>query len=360
MNPDPIISNDIQEIFKNVKDKLKEIQGSTWLISGGGGFIGAYILDLLDCCNENLFDEPCHIICMDNFITGTSRRIKHLADKKHVKILNMNVAKPFCLDDQIDYVVHTAGIASPTYYKKHPIETIEANVIGLKNLLDLSRSNPVKSILHFSSSEIYGDPSPDNIPTNESYNGNVSCTGPRACYDESKRLSETLCVNYYQQYGLPIKAVRPFNIYGPGLKLDDRRVIPDFFQDALLEGCIRIYSDGSPTRSFCYINDAIIGFIHVLLSDCNGEAFNIGNDEKEIRIKELATVISDIVGGVAVKYCLNEDGGYLVHNPIRRMPDLTKARKLLGYDPCISLRKGLMRLYNWYLNEYELRKEIKK
>lgn len=351
---DNIVLEDVIRICSENQALLQKLEASTLLISGGGGFVGSYILDIIDYCNNNIFTVPCRVICVENFITGVPERIKHLMNSQYISIVNKDVSKPLNITDKLDYIIHCAGIASPTFYRKYPIETIEVNVTGLKNLLELARTNNVKSFLYFSTSEIYGNPTSDNIPTPEVYNGNVSCTGPRACYDESKRLGETLCVNYYNQYNIPIKVVRPFNVYGPGLRLDDRRVIPDYFMDAFKKKHIVIYSDGKPTRSFCYISDAVTGFLKAFLSLHNGEAFNIGSDEKEINMYELAEMVAETVGAVTIEYQESQEKGYLTDNPQRRCPDLCKAKKLLDYKPVVSLKEGLYRLKEWYVNNYDI------
>ncbi len=351
---DNIIFEDVKRICSENQTMLQKLEASTLLISGGGGFLGSYILDIIDYCNSNIFVTPCKVICVENFITGVPARIKHLMNNKYISIINKDVSKPLDITDKLDYIIHCAGIASPTFYRKYPIETIEVNVTGLKNLLELAKTNIVKSFLYFSTSEIYGNPTSENIPTPESYNGNVSCTGPRACYDESKRLGETLCVNYYNQYNIPIKVVRPFNVYGPGLRLDDKRVIPDYFMDAFKKKHIVIFSDGRPTRSFCYISDAVTGFLKAFLSPHNGEAFNIGNDEKEISMSELAEMVAESVGDIAIEYKESQEKSYLTDNPQRRCPDLCKARKLLDYKPTVALKEGLNRLKEWYENNYDV------
>ncbi len=348
----PIIREDVERIVENLKEELWEARGSRWLISGGGGFLGAYFLDLLDYCNREVFDRPCRVVCIENFISGTPARVRHLRDNAFIQIIEGDIVKPLQVTGPFDYILHAASIASPTFYRKHPIETIEANVLGLKNLLDLGRTLDVKGFLYFSTSEVYGDPLPGNIPTPEDYNGNVSCTGPRACYDESKRLGETLAVNYYRQYGLPVKVVRPFNVYGPGLKLEDRRVIPDFCRDALRGKKIAILDDGRSTRSFCYVGDAVTGFLAALLSPHRGEAFNVGSDEQEIDILSLAELIAGLVGGVEVEFVRSSEEDYLTDNPRRRCPDLTKARELLGYQPGVGLKPGLLRMLAWYREVY--------
>jgi nucleoside-diphosphate-sugar epimerase len=256
------------------------------------------------------------------------------------------------------YIIHAASIASPFYYRKHPIETMDANVNGLRSLLEYSRrqnekGKNVEGFLFFSSSEIYGDPSPDKIPTTEDYRGFVSCTGPRACYDESKRYGETLCVNFTRQYCLPIKVARPFNNYGPGLKITDRRVLPDFARDVISGRDVVMFSDGSPTRTFCYSADAIIGYYKILVKGWKGEAYNIGVETPEISILTLAEKVAstakelfDYKGKVVQKTYTGND--YLVDNPNRRCPAIKKAREHLRFNPTILIDEGLRRSLIWY------------
>ena len=257
-----------------------------------------------------------------------------------------------------EYIIHAASIASPTYYRKYPIETMDANVNGLRYLLEYCKSQkasgtPVEGFLFYSTSEIYGDPSLENIPTPETYRGNVSCTGPRACYDESKRYGETLCVNFAQQYDLPIKVARPFNNYGPGLKITDRRVLPDFARDVLSGRDIIMLSDGSPTRTFCYIADAIVGYYKVLVNGRSGEAYNIGVESPEISMATLADQVVALshklfdYGGKVVRQA-SDDSQYLIDNPNRRCPVIQKAQADIGYNPSIPLEEGLTRSLLWY------------
>nr|MBA2245301.1 NAD-dependent epimerase/dehydratase family protein [Gemmatimonadota bacterium] len=202
-------------------------------------------------------------------------------------------------------------------------------------------------------SEIYGDPDPQHIPTPESYRGNVSCTGPRACYDESKRYGETLCVNFAQVYELPLTIARPFNNYGPGLKITDRRVLPDFARNVLSGEDIVMLSDGSPTRTYCYVADAVAGYYKVLVRGRAGEAYNIGVEGPEISIAELAERVvglaRELFGyrGRIVRQA-SADPEYLTDNPNRRCPVIEKARTELGYDPRVELEDGLTRSLLWY------------
>lgn len=354
MSINKIIEEDVRDIYLEIGGVLKAIEGSSFLISGGCGFLGSYFMDLLKFCNDNIFLEPVTVICIDNFATGVPERVKHLKDNDNFILLNADISKPLEIDYDIDYIINAASIASPTFYRKYPIETLETNVLGLKHLIELGMKKSIKSFLSLSSSEIYGDPDAAHIPTGEDYNGNVSCTGPRACYDESKRLGETMCVNYYKEYKVPVKTVRPFNVFGPGLKLDDRRVIPDFFSDAFHKHRIKILSDGTPTRSFCYASDAVKGFMLALLSEFEGEFFNIGNDRTEISMKGIAELIAGLVGNVTIEYKKSEEKDYLTDCPQRRCPDLTKANSYLNYYPKIDLEAGLERMYQWYKQAYNL------
>jgi nucleoside-diphosphate-sugar epimerase len=235
---------------------------------------------------------------------------------------------------------------------------MDANVNGLRLLLEhclrqRDRGKPIGGFLFFSTSEIYGDPPPEHIPTPETYRGNVSCTGPRACYDESKRYGETLCVSFARQYGLPVKIARPFNNYGPGLKITDRRVLPDFARDVLAGRDIVVLSDGTPTRTFCYVADAIIGYYKVLVRGRCGEAYNIGAEEPEISISDLAERVVQLARelwgyrGDVVRQA-SSDRDYLTDNPSRRRPSITKAREELGYHPGTPLDVGLRRSLIWY------------
>jgi len=259
--------------------------------------------------------------------------------------------------DDYQYIIHVASIASPTYYRRYPIETMDANVNGLRSLLEYSlkqqEKKPVLGFLFYSTSEIYGDPTPENIPTPETYRGNVSCTGPRACYDESKIYGETLCVNFSNQHNIEIKIARPFNNYGPGLKISDKRILPDFANNVINNNDIIMLSDGKPTRTFCYIADAIIGYYKILIRGRTGESYNIGTETPEISMIDLANhVVStakELFGyqGIVVKQA-SSNKEYLVDNPNRRCPVIKKAREELGYDPKISIDEGIARALIWY------------
>ncbi len=362
-NSQDVVHNDLEYICSNLEDELATLSGKRLLITGGAGFLGYYLVQsILHWNKTNSEDRSIQLTVCDNYIRGVPLWLTELTDEKYLSLFKHDITKPFLKNiDNIQYIIHAASIASPIYYRKYPIETMDANVNGLRTLLEHYKDGDVKSIkgfLFYSTSEIYGDPSPDNIPTPETYRGNVSCTGPRACYDESKRYGETLCVNFAQQYGLPIRMARPFNNYGPGLKITDRRAIPDFVRDILAGRDIVMLSDGSPTRTFCYVADAIIGYYKILVKGGDGEAYNIGVDRPEISITELvekivglARELFDYKGRVIKK--VSSDKDYLVDNPNRRCPVIDKARTELGYHPGVSLDEGLRRSLIWYNDNRE-------
>jgi UDP-glucuronate decarboxylase len=344
------LRRDIEEIAQRTQERLKLLEAAKLLVAGGGGFLPGWILDIVAYANDKILDRPCTLICVDNFSSGTPERLRHLEGKAWFRLLSQDIRKPLELepDLRIDYLVHGASIPSPSTYRKRALETLEVNTLGTRNLLDLASERGVKSFLYLSSSEVYGDPPAEYVPTPETYTGNVSFTGPRACYDESKRLAETLCSIYHRDYGMPVKIVRPFNVYGPWLRLDDGRVITDFVRDALNGGPITVLSGGRVTRSFCYIGDAVAAILLLLLSDLNGEAFNVGNNE-EIPIAALADAVNDLFGGKSgVRYAASTDPDYLRDCPRRRCPDLTKLRNSIPWTPQVSLGEGLQRTIQWH------------
>lgn len=346
-----IILEDLHEIAGSLKKESRALEGKTILITGGSGFLGKYFLNTFWYLNENVFSKKCKVISIDNFITGTESD-KYLLEDNNFKFIKHDVKEPLNIDGQVDYVIHAAGIASPVYYMKYPLETIEVATTGTKNLLEFAKNKKVKSFVFFSSSEIYGDPDPNFVPTPESYPGNVSSTGPRSCYDESKRLGETLCMVYFRLYNMPVKIVRPFNVYGPGMRTDDFRVIPRFLTSALKNVSLPVHAGGNQTRTFCYIADSIVGFLKVMLSDKNGETYNVGNADNEINMMMLANYVVNLfpnkkIGVQTVDYPKT----YPQDDPRRRCPDLTKIYSL-GYHPKIDLKTGLKKTLNWYKEQF--------
>jgi UDP-glucuronate decarboxylase len=355
-----VVRADLDGLCAVLQDEFERMAGGRLLITGGAGFLGHYLVQAplrwnrLPSCTA-----PIDVTVYDSFIRGVPPWLAGLEADPHLQVERYDVRDPLPTDPgDYDYLVHAASIASPTYYRQRPIETMDANVNGLRNLLEYARERrdgprPVKGFLFYSTSEIYGDPGPADIPTPETYRGNVSCVGPRACYDESKRYGETLSVNFARSFDLPVTIARPFNNYGPGLKITDRRVIPDFARNIFRGEDIVLLSDGSPTRTYCYVADAVAGYFKILTRGRPGEAYNIGTDGPEISIAELAELMvaaaRELFGyrGRVVRR-QSSDPDYLTDNPHRRCPVIAKARNDLGYEPSVALREGLARTLIWY------------
>jgi nucleoside-diphosphate-sugar epimerase len=363
-NATEVVASDLERICNAVSAELEQMSGKRLLIAGGAGFLGYYLVQALLHRNSRNPSRPIHVTVLDNFIRGVPVWLTDLRADPNLTLIRHDVTEP--LPDGLDpqhYLIHAASIASPIYYRKYPIETMDANINGLRHMLDYCVAQrefggEVEGMLFYSSSEIYGDPSPEHIPTSESYRGFVSCTGPRACYDESKRFGETLCVNFAQQRGVPVKMARPFNNYGPGLKITDGRVIPDFARNILEGRDIVMLSDGSPKRTFCYVSDAVAGYFKILVRGRAGEPYNVGVETPEISVAGLAermvALAHELFGykGKVVRKS-SSDEQYLVDNPNRRSPVIAKARVELGFDPQIAIDDGLRRSLLWYAGNRE-------
>ena len=356
-----IVNKDLAYICGNLKEEFGAMAGKRLLIVGGAGFLGYYLVQSVLHFNQTAA-APIRLTVYDNYIRGVPAWLSALKGTANLELVKHDISQPLPSDiPDFQFIVHAGSIASPIYYKKYPIETMDANVNGLRSLLEYAKARKdkpgkVEGFLFYSSSEIYGDPTPDMIPTPETYRGNVSCTGPRACYDESKRYGETLCVNFVQQHGIPIKVARPFNNYGPGLKITDTRVLPDFARDVLNGRDIIMKSDGSPKRTFCYVADAVTGYYKVLVKGKPGEAYNVGVETPEISVLELAekvTALGRELFGYKGKVVKKVDAEYLIDNPERRCPIIVKAREHLGYHPTILVDEGLRRSLTWYAGNRE-------
>ncbi|MBI4395397.1 MAG: NAD-dependent epimerase/dehydratase family protein [Candidatus Omnitrophica bacterium] len=341
-----IISEDIEKLARALFDYKEFFAGKTFLITGAGGFLGKYMVLLLRHLNEHVLEQKASAILLDNFITGYEQQMiedENLIFRKH------NVIQPFFTAQSIDYIIHAAGIASPVYYTKFPIETMDVGTIGTRNMLELAREKKVKSFLFMSSSEVYGDPDGRYVPTPETYNGNVSISGPRACYDESKRFGETLCIAFWKVFNVPAKIVRPFNVYGPGIRPDDYRVLPNFIEHALRKEPLPIHGHGKNTRSFCYINDEIEAVFKLLFSETNGEAYNVGNSEPEISVNDLARLVAaSMPYQVDIIHIDPPHAVYASSDPKRRCPDINKLQATIDFKPRYPLEEGLDRTIQWF------------
>ena len=343
-----IIQDDILTIANALYEEAGALEGSSVLITGGAGFLGSYMVATLLHLNTTRLRRPCTVSVVDNFITGSKKNVITDVDKKQFRFVEHDIRKPLPKDITADYIIHAAGLASPFYYRKYPLETIEVAVQGTKHCLELARENKVKGLLYFSSSEIYGDPHPDFIPTPEEYWGNVSPIGPRACYDESKRLGETLCMTYFQLYDLAVKIVRPFNVYGPGMKTNDYRVVPTFMTKALKGEALPVHDTGMQTRTFCYITDAVTGFLKVLIAGSRGGVYNVGTCDEEISMTDLARLIARISPASVPVECIAYPESYPAGEPRRRCPDISKICRELTYRPRVDLETGMKRTLAWF------------
>ena len=342
---------ELQEIATLYGDCAHQFSGKTFLISGGCGFLGRYFVEFLEYLNSTVLKKPCTVIVLDNLITASDTGA-HISALPNVTFLKHDVAQPIEWKQPVDYVIHAAGVASPHYYRRYPLETVEAATLGTRNMLELARQHNVEGFLFLSSSEIYGDPDPMNLPTNESYRGNVSCIGPRACYDESKRLGETFCSIFHDRDGLAVKIARPFNVYGPAMMENDYRVLPNFARRIKGGQALQVYGDGTQTRTYCYISDAINGFLRTLVRGTPGEAYNIGHSHPELSVTELAAEVSSVQGDHVKVEFIDYPGSYPSGEPMRRCPDLAKAQSHLGYQPTVELRDGLRRFFDWASQAY--------
>lgn len=304
------------------------------LVTGGAGFLGSHLC-------EKLLENNHEVLCVDNFFTGSRRNIEHLIDNKKFEMLRHDVTFPLYVE--VDQIYNLACPASPVRYQRDPVQTTKTSVIGAINMLGLAKRTGAK-IFQASTSEIYGDP--DVHPQPESYWGRVNTIGPRACYDEGKRCAETLFYDYKRQHNIKIKIARIFNTYGPRMQADDGRVVSNFIVQSLTNKPITIYGDGNQTRSFCYVEDLINGFVKLMESKNSIVGpVNLGNPT-EFTILELAKKIIEITGSRSkiVKRSLPQD------DPRQRKPDINQAIKELNWKPTVDLQTGLLRTIEYFEN----------
>jgi len=294
------------------------------LVTGGAGFIGSHLC-------ERLLAGGDEVICLDNFFTGRRENVFHLLDDSRFELVRHDVIEPVLLE--VDQIYNLACPASPIHYQYNPVKTVKTNVMGMINMLGLAKRVRAR-ILQASTSEVYGDPQVHPQP--EEYWGSVNCVGIRSCYDEGKRLAETLMMDYHRQNRVDTRIARIFNTYGPRMLEDDGRVVSNFIVQALRKEPLTIYGQGEQTRSFCYIDDLVEGLIRLMNRDAGHDPINLGNPS-EFTIKELAEEVMRICDSKAgIKYLpLPQD------DPRQRKPDITRAEKLLGWNPAIPLREGL-------------------
>jgi UDP-glucuronate decarboxylase len=301
------------------------------LVTGGAGFLGSHLCECLLQNSDN-------VLCLDNFFTGSKENIRHLLGNHHFELIRHDIINP--IDLEVDQIYNLACPASPIHYQFNPVRTIQANVLGVTHMLELAKRTKAR-ILQASTSEVYGNPSVH--PQKEEYWGNVNPIGPRSCYDEGKRVAETVMMDYHRQYGVDIKIVRIFNTYGPRMALDDGRVISNFIVQALRGENLTIYGEGTQSRSFCYVDDVIEGLLRMMTAEDFIGPVNLGNPS-EFTIQELAQLVLETTGSKSQIICkpLPSD------DPVRRCPDISLAKDKLGWKPRLALNQGLIRTIAYF------------
>lgn len=352
-----LLSTDIDEVVDTLTGTFwGQFAGKRILLTGGRGFLGRYFTEVFVRLNERVFApagwKPCELVVLDNLITAGPYG-EGLDARPNVSFVNHDIIEPFVPERPFDFVLHAAGIASPAWYRKFPIETYRVATRGTENALGIARrSGEHCRVLYFSSSEIYGDPPNDRVPTEEGYKGHVACLGPRSCYDSSKRMAETIVEIYAQKYGVQASIVRPFNFYGPGMQRTDYRVLPNFAARWVDGEPLHVYGTGQQTRTFCYVTDGIRGCLQVLVRGIAGEAYNIGNPLPEISMKDLALLVGKVTSAKVNFETVDHPETYPADEPQRRCPDIGKAQRGVGYEPRVDLEVGLRRFFSWAHSAY--------
>jgi len=339
---------EIEEIIRNLGDISKSIEEKNVLVTGGAGFLGSWICEVL-------VEQGAKVICLDNLVSGLKSNVSSMRDRANFKFVQHDVTQPIFFDETIDVVMHLASRASPFEFEKYPIQILKANTLGIWVALGIAKKHNAR-FLYTSTSEIYGDAK--EIPTTEEYRGNVNPIGPRSCYDEAKRCGESYVIAYKMQHGLDTRIARIFNTYGPRMRAEGvyGRVIPRFVEQALSNKPITIFGDGSQTRSFCFVTDQVEGLLKLAFSErAEGEVVNIGSD-KEITILELAKLVKNLSlkkKALPKKNYAESSSEMEFHplpedDPLRRKPDISKAKKLLDWEPKVNLEEGLRRMIEWF------------
>ena len=330
---DPIIREDVEQIQKSID--AEAFRGKSVLVSGGSGFLGSWICDVLSQIGSR-------IICLDNLSTGVFENVEHLKGTKGFEFEKADVCT-YSRNPKVDMIFHLASRPAPEDYQKHPVETALANSEGTKQMLELARKHDSR-VLFASSSEAYGDP--EVFPTPESYEGRVNPLGPRSCYEEGKRFGEALCKAYHDHYGIDVSIARIFNSYGPRLRAEGfyGRVVSRFILQSLNGEALTVFGDGSQTRSFCYVTDTVSGLLSQIGDEeRSGDALNLGSED-ETKIIDLAKkIIHFPPARSALRFLPFPPGDHL-----RRQPDITRARKMLGWEPKVGLDQGLSRTAKWF------------
>jgi UDP-glucuronate decarboxylase len=319
--------------------------GKTVLISGANGMLPAYLVETFLAHNAQR-QARVQVIALVRSAPRARRRFAHHADREELHFIEQPLSQALQIQGPVDFIFHGASPASPKLFGADPVGTIEPNTVGTHHLLQLARGKRSESFVYMSSGEVYGRVEDACVPTAETQYGYLDLEEPRTCYAEAKRLGEALCVAYAQQYGVPTHSVRPFHTYGPGLRLDDGRVFADFLADILANRPLQMHSDGQARRAYCYLSDATTGFLTVALLGKAGEAYNVGNEQAEVSVRQLAELLQGLSPhrGQQLTYRARAESSTYLPSPIpRNCPDTAKLRKL-GWAPQVGLKQGMQRL----------------
>lgn len=314
------------------------------LITGANGFLPAYMVETLLYLNKTR-NMGVRVLALVRNQAKASTRFEHHSNNAALRFIHQDVSEPIRISEHVDYIVHAASQASPKFYGADPVGTLKANILGTYNALELAREKQVKSFLFFSSNEIYGTVPVEYNPQNEETRGYLDPCAVRACYAESKRMGENMCVSWHHQYGLKAKIVRIFHSFGPGITLDDGRVFGDFVKSMVEGKDIILNSDGTAQRAFCYVSDATRAFFTILLKGDDGQAYNMGNPNNELSILELAELLISLYPGKGIRVQMNiprNEAGYIRSPLSRGLPDISKIKKL-GWEPRISVQEAFRR-----------------
>jgi dTDP-glucose 4,6-dehydratase/UDP-glucuronate decarboxylase len=341
-----IVDGDLEAIAARVGPAFHQLEGARILVTGAASYITSYMADGVAWLNDHRFARPAQLLALVRSPVTPDSRLGHLLGRPDVRFIQQDVADPIDAGGPVDYVVHAASNASPRRYLASPLDTMDANVVGTRRLLELARASGARGFLFFSSSEVYGDVPDDAYPTPETYPGLVDATSPRACYAEAKRYGETLCLAFWRQHGVPVSVARVFFTYGPGLGLDDGRIMADLMRSRFANEPLRLFSDGRGVRAFSYTADSVAGFWMALLRGPAGEVFNVGSDQA-VTVHELARRVARLEAPELEIVFPPQEREYLQGAPSRVCPDLGKARRMLGYAPAVGLDEGLGRWLRW-------------
>ena len=334
-----VIDNDIKNIVSKLsKKELDRFKGKNIFISGSGGFLGKWFVDFFNYLNNNVYKKSSHHC-----------RIFH-GDAQDLDI----TIKEMCIEVPCDFYINSAGIASPKWYKKQPFKTLDVSYTGTVNVFNKALQDQAESVLVFSSSEIYGDPPAEHIPTPETYVGQIPTMGSRSCYDVGKLVIETLSDIYMREYNLPVKVIRPFNLYGPHMRLDDGRMMANLCKSIVENDIMSVYGDGTQTRTYCYVADAILLMIKILLSDSNGEVYNVGSNDIEMSAYDVCKTAYEILDADLENLRVVEHPSfYPKDEPNRRKADISKVVSEFENEPTTSFEDGIMKTYEYVDETYK-------